>query len=518
MHAVLLLTLPQCTVEGNPKVRLPIVYSVLLVYRETVGMNPTTGWRVFSRATTFTVMAVFTAGMFIIGAARRRSSTPDIFLVADRSVGVFTGALSVASTWIWAPALFVAAQKAYQQGLPGMMWFTVPNVGCLVFFAFLARRITRIFPGGYTLPQYVALRFDARTHLVYLLAFVVLQVCSLGVQLIAGAALLDAMCGVPYAAGVGLLAALFASYSMIDGLRTSIRTDLLQMWIMLFGLGILIPSAVAAAGGWPAVAGGLAGFEGRHGRLLDLQVAYSFGITVSIGLLSGPAGDQQHWQRAFAFRPGGAFGGYLIGALIFAAVPVSMSLLGFAAAGDPLLASAVADGSLPVQQVGPELIRTVLPPWGLLLFMIVILAGLASTGDSALCAGASLITVDVYRNYLNPAADSARILGAARIAVAGMALSAVGIALIPGITILSLFLFYGTLRSSTLMPTLLMLFCRRVGARGMFWGASLAMMFGLPTYLAGEISGCIHLKVAANIGILIISFVLPFWDRKGTAP
>ena len=41
-------------------------------------------------------------------------------------------------------------------------------------------------------------------------------------------------------------------------------------------------------------------------RLIDPWVAYSFGIPVTIGLPSGPIGDQQHWQRAYALKSDGA--------------------------------------------------------------------------------------------------------------------------------------------------------------------------------------------------------------------
>ncbi|MFC1859946.1 hypothetical protein ACFL9U_18230 [Thermodesulfobacteriota bacterium] len=462
-----------------------------------------------TQGTALAIVTTFGAAMLIASAVRRRTSGVDIFLVAERSVGTIVGAISVASTWIWAPALFIAAQKAFQQGLPGLMWFTVPNVGCLVLFAFLATRIRHIFPEGYTLPQYIASRFDTKTHCIYLFSFLSLQVCSLGVQLIAGAAILNAMAGVPYVWGVVILAAMFTSYSLIDGLRSSIRTDLLQMFIMGAGLAAIIPLAVVKGGGYPVLAEGLAGLHGKYANLFDPTVAYSFGITVTIGLMSGPVGDQQHWQRAFAFEKGRAFRGYLVGALIFAVVPLTMSLLGFLAAGNPSNAPAIHSGHLPAQQVGPEVIRTLLPPWGLIIFMILILAGLASTGDSALCAGGSLVTIDIYRRYFNPGATAENILCVARLSVLGISIAAVCIALIPRITILSLFLFYGTLRSSTLMPTLIILFRDKVSAPGVFWGVGLAMAFGLPVYLLGEVNGNVDLKVGANIGIILISLALP---------
>lgn len=462
-----------------------------------------------SQLAAYTILFTFGATMFTTSTVSRRSKGLDLFLVAERSVGTWTGAMSVASTWIWAPALFLAAQKAYQQGLPGLMWFTVPNVGCLVLFAFLAPRIREVFPKGYTLPQYIASRFDAKTHIIYLFSFLSLQVCSMAVQLIAGAALLNAMSGIPYYTGVIVLAVMFTSYSLIDGLRSSIRTDLLQMIIIGGGMALLVPLAVNEGGGMAAVHAGFSGFNSEYGNLFDPYVAYSFGITVTIGLMSGPVGDQQHWQRAFAFQKGKAFRGYLLGALIFAAVPLSMSLLGFMAAGNPDAAPGVYAGNLSAQQVGPEVIRTLLPEWGMIVFMIMILGGLASTGDSALCAGGSLVTVDIFRRYIRPEASDAIMLRAARVSVLGISLIAVGISLIPGITILSLFLFYGTLRSSTLMPTIFILFRKNVPAWGVFWGVASAIAFGLPIYLFGALTGNTDLKVGANIGIVLISLALP---------
>lgn len=455
------------------------------------------------------IVAGFGAAMFTASAVRRRAPGLDLFLVANRSVGTIVGAMSVASTWIWAPALFIAAQKAYQQGLPGLMWFTVPNVGCLVLFAFLASRIRKIFPRGYTLPEYIATRFDAKTHVVYLFSFLALQVCSMGVQLIAGAALLKAMSGTPYVVGVVVLAVTFTSYSLIDGVKSSIRTDLFQMLIIVIGMAALVPLAVVKGGGGEALAAGLGGFTGQFRNIFDPWVAYSFGITVTIGLMAGPVGDQQHWQRAFSFQQGKEFSGYLLGACFFAVVPLTMSLLGFIAAGNASAAPEVSAGTAAAQQVGPDVIQTLLPSWGLFAFMVMILSGLASTGDSALCAGGSLVAVDIYRRYIDPDASDAKALRVSRLSVLAIAVLAVGISLIPGITILSLFLFYGTLRSSTLMPTLVLLFREKVAAWGVFWGVALAIVFGLPVYLIGELTGMMHLKVAANIGIVLISLAVP---------
>ena len=59
------------------------------------------------------------------------------------------------------------------------------------------------------------------------------------------------------------------------------------------------------------------------------------------------------------------------------------------------------------------------------------------------------------------------------------------------------------------MPTLVLLYREKIAPWGVFWGVALAVLFGLPLYLAGVLSGNVHLKVAANIGIVLISLLLP---------
>jgi urea-proton symporter len=462
-----------------------------------------------SQTLVLSIITSFGLVMFTAGMLRRYSRGLELFLVAKRSVGLWVGAMGVAATWIWAPSLFLASQKSYQQGLPGIAWFTVPNVLCLVFFAILAKRIRKIFPKGYTLPEFIAYRFDSGTHIIYLFSFLALQICSLAVQLIAGAAMLNTLSGTPYFAGVVILVVVSMSYSLIDGLHTSFRAHVLQLLIIYTGLIALVPAALANGGGFAALEKGIGGFSGQFSSLFDPFVAYSFGITVTIGLLSGPVGDQKFWQRAFAFSEGKVVKGYILGAVLFGIVPIAMSILGFIAAGNPDAAPAVLAGTVQPQQVGPEVIKNLLPGWGIILFVLIVLSGLTSTGDSSLCAGGSLFGVDIYKRYVNPFASDERILRMARLAVIGIAVSAVGIAMIPGITILSLFLFYGTLRSATLMPTLFALYSSRVAGWGLFWGVLLAVAFGIPSFVYGELAGNIHIKVAANIGILLISGACP---------
>lgn len=96
----------------------------------------------FSSTTAVIILVVFGVVMFglLFAMRRARADTREGFCAADRQVSVFTGGLSLAVTWVWAPALFVASSIAYDLGLPGALWFIVPNIACFFVFTPIAFR------------------------------------------------------------------------------------------------------------------------------------------------------------------------------------------------------------------------------------------------------------------------------------------------------------------------------------------------------------------------------------------
>src|SRR6266403_833755 len=139
------------------------------------------------------------------------------FLAAGRNVGWMLGSFSIAVSWIWAPALFVSVQQAYQQGVPGIFWFTFPNVLCLIIMAPLALRIRKYLPEGYTQPEWIRHRFDERTHIMYLIPFFWYQLMAVVVQLYVGGSIFHILTGVPLEAVMVIIVAFTLIYSMISG-------------------------------------------------------------------------------------------------------------------------------------------------------------------------------------------------------------------------------------------------------------------------------------------------------------
>lgn len=91
------------------------------------------------------LIGVFFIAMFSLLALLPKSrKTKKEFLVGNRNVSWIIMGLSMAATWVWAPSMFTAAEKAYTQGFVGLFWFVVPNVLTLLLFGYFAKRMRKL--------------------------------------------------------------------------------------------------------------------------------------------------------------------------------------------------------------------------------------------------------------------------------------------------------------------------------------------------------------------------------------
>lgn len=426
----------------------------------------------------------------------KRAQSKESFHVADRNIGTGVAALSIAATWIWAPALFTSAEKAYTSGVPGIFWFLVPNVLCLIIFIPFAKRIREKCPTGITLTGYMTQVYHSqKVKGVYTFQLGALAVLSTAVQLLAGGKMLSTILGIPLWVVTIILAAIAYSYSRFSGLKASVTTDVIQLGIILIGCALLVPWTVSKAGGVSTIQNGLASISGLYDSLFSksgLEVFLGFGLPTAIGLISGPFGDQCFWQRVFSIKKDRIGRSFFIGALIFGLVPLSLSMIGFAAAGSGFIAS---DASM----VNMEFIMSKLPTWVLAPFLMMILSGLLSTVDSNLCAAASM-TTDWQTSGDNIKASRRTMLALLCVSIA--------IANIPGLTVTHLFLFYGTLRASTLLPTVLTLLNKKLTANGVFVGIVASLCIGLPIFAVGNIANLSAYKTAGSLITVLLSGIV----------
>jgi Na+/proline symporter len=448
------------------------------------------------------IIVLIIYALIMVGATNlftKRESGSDSFHVGNRNMGTIVSAMSVAATWIWAPALFTSAEKAYSNGIAGLFWFLVPNVLCLILFIPFARKIRREMPDGITLSGYMHKKYNSeKVKRVYLFQLTALTVLSTAVQLLAGGKILSMVTGLPLWVMTIVLAVIAFSYSQISGIKASVLTDAIQMIFLLLACAVFVPWALKLNGGWSAVQ--LSGATGEYGSIFSqkgLEVFLGFGLPTAIGLFAGPFGDQCFWQRAFSVRKdriGRAFG---LGAVLFAVVPLSMGILGFIAAGI---------GFIPADTgtVNFELIKALFPAWVIIPFMFMLISGLLSTVDSNLCAIASLTTDLRAADKL----DDQRKSKLSKTAMVLLLIAGILIANIPGLTVTHMFLFYCTFRASTMLPTMLTLMNVRLTANGVVSGIVSALVVGLPIFSYGTINNLSAYKTAGSLLTVLLAGVV----------
>ncbi|MBI2036297.1 hypothetical protein HYT17_01595 [Candidatus Microgenomates bacterium] len=403
------------------------------------------------------------------------------FLVSERTVGIWLGSITVAIAWVWAPALFVSSQKAYEQGLPGLFWFTLPNAGALILFSFLASRMRNIFNQGFTLPEYMGKRFGRRMEILYSFAIFVAQSYAVIINLTAALLLLNLVTGIPKQSLIVVLGSMMVSLSLLKGIRSSLVEDIIKAFMIAVVAFIIVPWSISAGGGLSAVISGIGGVKGTFGNLFDPMVAWTFGVPISISLLSGIVIDQQQWQRAFAMKTRAVKQSFLLGGLIFALVPITLGLLGYLAAA-PSLKIAVSQNQL----AGFSAVLQLLPTIAVIGFTAMVLAGLVAAGSSALNAVSSIGATDIYK-LLRPRASNQALLAASRASMIVLILVGMAIALIPNIQLLYLVLVVGVFRAALFIPTILSLFWSKLSGPFTFFGAILGMTIGVPLFVYGSL-------------------------------
>ena len=440
------------------------------------------------------LFVLFAVSMFalVLFLRRKQDETRDGFYVANRKVGVLPGALSVAVSWVWAPALFVASAIAYELGLAGALWFIVPNIACFFVFAPIAIRMRKTAPDGYTLPGYFQRRFPKDNKLIFAFSItaVLFMLTAVIENLVAISKLYAFYTGNAGWIAIIVMTAITVGYSVISGLKASVITDVLQM-LMVVAIGfILIPWAFSSSSGAVASDAGASIINGIGGKVSWAAIAFAPGLSLLFGLIGGPLGDQMFFQRAMAVRQKDIKKTMYLAGLFFALVPITLSLFGFL--GVALGGNIVVDD---YELVGAVIVQKFLPMGATVLFFILMMSGLASTLDSAFC-GAGAIGGRLFKKKIAKDIGEKTEITISRIV---MIVAAVVGALLASISrdIWFVFMTDAAIASAGIVPIVLSVFWKRQTAAASFVSLVLGAGAGVVVSLLGHFA---DLKAVAALG------------------
>jgi Na+/proline symporter len=153
---------------------------------------------------------------------------------------------------------------------------------------------------------------------------------------------------------------------------------------------------------------------GSYLTMVSLE-GLKFGIINIVGNFGTVFCDQSYWQSAIAAKPGSAHKGYMLGGMVWFAIPFSLaSSLGVASTAIQLPVSATEAGA---GLVPPAVAVHLLGSGGGWAIAVMLFMAIISTGSAEAIAVSSLISYDIYKPYFNPQASGDDIIRISRIVI-----------------------------------------------------------------------------------------------------
>jgi SSS family solute:Na+ symporter len=393
------------------------------------------------------LLVVYSVGLVALGLwVSRLVRDSGAFFVAGRTLTAPLLFATVLASNIGAGSTVGAAGLAYTDGIATWWWNGAAAIGSIFLAFWIGPRIWTLAAAHnfYTAGDYLEYRYNAwvRGLLASLIWLGTLSI--LAAQLMAGAAVLEVVAGTPRSIGTIISAVVMTIYFVAGGLLSSVWVNAVQLVVLLAGLIIAVPVALASVGGLDVALSGTqvpahfddvwysSGPGSGWTRLILLGPAF----VISPGLLQKTYGA----ANPRAIRVGLGWQALVLG--LFAFVPV---LLGMAArVAHPDITEA--------RLVLPTLLAEQLPTWLGALGLAAIFSAEVSTCDAILFMLSTSLSKDLYKRFIRPDASDRQVLTVARLAAVAGGVGGVALALQLQSIVQALDIFYALLTVSLLVP------------------------------------------------------------------
>ena len=439
-------------------------------------------------------LAAYLGLMVLIGyLVKNRIKTSEDYLVGGRSFGLFYNSGTLAACFLGGGILIGASGKIYSVGL----WDdTYLSGGALILIGgFL---MCLFMAGTFYMPKLWRLKFISLGDLFYtrfgrrtgLLSSVLISVNFLfwvAVQILVFGKIVNAILGWDLQMSIILAMAVICTYTMLGGLFAVCFTDIVQVTVTVLGVCALVPYSIAAVGGWEVFT---VSYDPELIKMIpgtmdiDPWLAW-FAAFAAVGL--GGIVSPDLMQRAFSAKSPGiartsayvaCFITFGVSVLIIICALAGQILVTNGTLTDPYLVGDAAAGlTADPELILPVMSKAILPLPLVVLFLGAGLSAVMSAAATALLALAGMISINIYRDIINPEATEKQQVFVTRTLVLGMGIFATLVALYyPSAAELSAFGF-DLILASLLGAMTLGLFWKKANSLGAAAGMITGILF-----------------------------------------
>ncbi|KAK5110650.1 hypothetical protein LTR62_005690 [Meristemomyces frigidus] len=461
---------------------------------------------------------------------RFSTKTSEEFNTASRSVKPGLIASGIVSAWTWAATLLMSSTVAYEYGVAGPFWYASASCHSQLFrpsfcrlanmftlcqragatvqilmFSILACKVKQNAPRCHTYLEIIQTRYGTAAHLVFLF-FAFLTNILVGSQLLlGGSAVVTALTGINVYAAIFLIPLGVCTYVILGGLRATFLCDyshtlILMVIILYFMFNAYATSDLIGSPGKmfdllkeAAIQRPVAGNTKGSYTTLKSNYALIFGV---IQLCSGSGTvflDQAYWQRAIASKPTTAVKAYIMGGLAWFAIPFGFSTtLGLSAVAltnnprFPTYPEVPTKSEISAGLAAAYAASALLGKSGAMALLIVLFMAVTSCASAELIAVSSLLTFDVYKQYIKPSAAPESLIFVSHVCICIFGLTMAVFACIwnaIGIDLGWLFLVMGLLIGGAVFPAAFAISWAGQSKAGAISGAVTGLIAGLIAWL-----------------------------------
>jgi SSS family solute:Na+ symporter len=401
----------------------------------------------------YVLIVAYLSGTLWLGfhIGKRVKSGSDFFL-AGRRLPWWAVGMSLVATDIGGVDIIGGGGAAYKYGLAIANFEWIGCVPAMIVGAFVF--IPAFYRAGVTtIPEFLERRYNAGVRSVMAFCWLVFMACNLGIMLLASAKLMSAMFGWNPAFSILLTAILVGFYTCAGGLEAVVYTDVLQCVVMIGGCLLTLAIGLYEVGGptelvrrieaidaqrtekpapdapaEPATSDSGTRTNPRLTLILPVDTPTPFpwpGVYFGLALILSPAywvGNQAIVQRTLGAKSEfEAKASYVWGAVLKNVIPLIVAVPGLIALA---LIPDLKDGDTAI----PRLVAEILPSGVRGVFVAAFLAALMSSVDSYLNSAATIVSLDIYKRFVNPQVSETQLLKVGRITTVCLVVWAIGFA------------------------------------------------------------------------------------------
>ncbi|QNQ00975.1 YALIA101S02e01706g1_1 [Yarrowia lipolytica] len=368
----------------------------------------------------FAVFIVFTLRVSL-NYLGEKANKSEMFMVANRAVGVGLTASAVFSSWMWANETLYGAVVGYNFGMSGPFWFAAGLSFHIALMTVVGIQVKLKVPNGHTLLEIIKFRYGVPGHIVYMVFCLINNILSCSTMILAAAGAISAITGMHSAAASMLIPVGVILYTAAGGLKATFLTDYVHttvalVLLMYFCIGILTNEHIGGVYGlYEKVLaysdnadhyikgnyqGSLLTFKSQGGAL--------FSICHNIANLGLVIMDTAFWQKSMAADLKATVPGYMIGSVLIFCVPWALgtiSGLGARVLEQSGIIDPISAHALDVGNVFPIVTHALLGKGASVGIVLMLFMSVTSTVSAEMIAVSSIISFDIFRTYIKPNAS-----------------------------------------------------------------------------------------------------------------